>query len=388
VFDDAGLGGQNSDLNLFWKNVLLALAELALNEIGDLDIVVLNRTNRLNIAGLRSASFPSLPSYLPYFALDRSLVAKACASLKADVYISSYFGFAPGTPSLQAAFETLPTTNRPEDLSDHRLEEKLSRLAADQVVVASERDYRNSESLDEMPKIAGLSFVRSGIDTRIFCGRSTSEIKSFREDVKIHGEYVVIVGDRYPTAENSHVSAFFESLALMESSDFGIVVLDGEPLSDLEKFVCGSLGIRLIRITLQDDDLAVCYAGAAAVVQLSLTTGRRNAPVEALSCGTPVICLSSAFRSPLADPYLLIVVGEASAANIHSLLVDARSTLWRAKIKEFQKIVTDQFSWKSTARDVLDAAQRAIDNFESPTQRAKRDFIAEYDQHALVQQRG
>lgn len=109
-----------------------------------------------------------------------------------------------------------------------------------------------------------------------------------------------------------------------------------------------------------DSDLAALYSGALAFVYPSLYEGFGLPPLEAMQCGTPVVCSDrSSLPEVVGDAGLLVDPDDipGMAAAICRLCQDAglRSHLAR-KSRERSR----QFSWQRCAHDTVAAYRRAL----------------------------
>lgn len=103
-----------------------------------------------------------------------------------------------------------------------------------------------------------------------------------------------------------------------------------------------------------DSDLAYLYRRAYALVQPSLMEGFGLPPVEAMACGTPVLCSTAGSLPEVvgeAGLYFDPTDIEAMTESIHSLLSDPseRERLARRALDRSR-----QFTWDSAARSLLD----------------------------------
>src|SRR5947199_1885088 len=102
-----------------------------------------------------------------------------------------------------------------------------------------------------------------------------------------------------------------------------------------------------------DSDLALLYHGALALVYPSLYEGFGLPILEAMSCGTPVICSNTSSMPEVAGDAALLVdplnVGEMAAA----IAGVAESNSLREQLRHRGRLRADSFSWQRTARQTL-----------------------------------
>jgi glycosyltransferase involved in cell wall biosynthesis len=116
--------------------------------------------------------------------------------------------------------------------------------------------------------------------------------------------------------------------------------------------------VRLLHYV-PDADLAGLYSGARALAFPSLYEGFGFPVLEAMACGTPVICSNTASLPELAgDAALLVDPTDTSALASAIVRVLSDSALRAALIAKGLAQVR-QFSWARTARETLEVLERA-----------------------------
>lgn len=134
------------------------------------------------------------------------------------------------------------------------------------------------------------------------------------------------------------------------------------PLFPDPRPVASELGItdQIICRFIEEEDKPAIYSGASVFVFPSLYEGFGLPPLEAMSCGTPVVCSN---RTSLPE-----VVGDAAITlnpdNLHELVeamysVMTNSTL-RADLQARSLKRAAQFNWRKTATETLATFQEAI----------------------------
>ena len=109
-----------------------------------------------------------------------------------------------------------------------------------------------------------------------------------------------------------------------------------------------------------DADLAPLYSGALAFVYMSLEEGFGLPPLEAMQCGTPVICSNaSSLPEVVGDAGILVDSNDETAVSdaLERIAGDAelRASLSAASLKQ-----AETFSWQKHTRSTLDAYRLAI----------------------------
>lgn len=117
---------------------------------------------------------------------------------------------------------------------------------------------------------------------------------------------------------------------------------------------------------IEEEDKPAVYSGASLFVSPSLYEGFGLPPLEAMSCGAPVVCSN---RSSLPE-----VVGDAAITvdpdNLHALVDAMRRVLsddaLQADLRARSLQRARQFSWKKTAEETLAVYEETLAKAASP----------------------
>jgi glycosyltransferase involved in cell wall biosynthesis len=111
----------------------------------------------------------------------------------------------------------------------------------------------------------------------------------------------------------------------------------------------------------RDEDLPLVYAAARALLYPSRYEGFGLPPLEAMACGTPVVCSNRTSLPEVVGDATLLIDPEQPESFVGALRkVNQESTRWELVKKGLVRAQT--FSWQSTAKQV---AQRVLGASES-----------------------
>ncbi|MGB9631692.1 MAG: glycosyltransferase family 4 protein [Chloroflexaceae bacterium] len=126
----------------------------------------------------------------------------------------------------------------------------------------------------------------------VFTPRSADQVRATCERLEINMPYVLCVGTIEPRKNLSRVMEAFAQLRMRGFSHHLVLVGSAGPLAAPILTAATRLGLDdSIHFTgfVADEDLAALYSGATAFVYPSLYEGFGLPPLEAMSCGCPVI---------------------------------------------------------------------------------------------------
>lgn len=177
-------------------------------------------------------------------------------------------------------------------------------------------------------------------------------IKAFRERHGLTRPYILTVGTVEPRKNLPLLISAFERLNLFD----GDLVLAGglgwkyQPI--LERIDSSPRANRVRRLGhVPDDDLPSLYAGAELFVLTSFYEGFGLPPVEAMACGTPVICSSGGALPEIAGRAARIVTSFDVDEWTSAISAAISDSSLRASLRQAGAERASQFKWKTTAAE-------------------------------------
>jgi glycosyltransferase involved in cell wall biosynthesis len=249
-----------------------------------------------------------------------------------------------------------------------RLARRLRRLAwvcrrARLVIAVSEHSKRECvEMLDVSPE--RVVVVPQGVERHFVPTPANDEV--VRSRLGVRSPYFLYVGgaDAHKNLEGL-LEAFRRFRA--DDADGHELAVVGNPLEGAEPRNPPDR-VRFLGFV-ADEDLPALYRGARAFATLSLHEGFALPVVEAMACGTPVICASnSAFPETVGDAGLMVGATDPQEAA-RAMCAIVRSSGLAQRLRELGLERAAQYTWDATARGTLDAYRRALAD-PSPTRGA------------------
>ncbi len=216
---------------------------------------------------------------------------------------------------------------------------------AARVITDSENSKRDFLELVDYPADR-VRVVHLGIDPAF---RPLTDTDAIRKRYKLPDHFILHVGHTLPYMNIEG------TLRALEHLDVPLVKIGGD-FSSEQNTLIDQLRLRsriqhLGRISLAD--LPAVYNSASALLYIPLYAGFGLPPLEAMACGTPVICSNrGSLPEIVGDAAIVVNPDDAkSAADAVSKLI--ADTKLRESYRERGLLNTQRFSWEKTARETL-----------------------------------
>lgn len=231
---------------------------------------------------------------------------------------------------------------------------------SDRIICVSEQTRRDAERLYHVPD-AKLRVIYEGVDPRFHRVTDPAMLSHARERYQLPERFILAVGTIEP---RKNLSTLFDAYAaLLKDSSAHLQ----SPVSNLNVVVAGKQG-WLVESTLQavrarglegkvqftgyvaDEDLPALYTLAEVFAFPSVYEGFGLPPLEALACGTPVVCSNaSSLPEVMGDAGLLVAPTDAQAwmLALGRALTDASL---RRDLAERGPRQAARFTWADAAR--------------------------------------
>jgi len=308
-------------------------------------IVVLDRAGTApKIPGIR---YRLLPAYdYNNTDADRQILQQVCDEEAADLFISSYYTTPTTTPSVFMAYDMIPEVmgwdmNNPMWQVKHQGIQNASAYLA-----ISENTARDLVRFFPEITLESVKVALCGV-TDNFSPASQQEVNSFRTKYGISKPYFMIVS----IGGYKNTILFLEAFARLDSKQaFDIVCTGAGGLLDeeLRRYTSGS---TVHMLQLSDEELAIAYSGAVALIYPSKYEGFGLPVLEAIACGCPVITCPNASIPEVAGKATLYVqdddVEEMANALCEIQKPSVRKSLITAGLEQAKK-----FSWANMAKVV------------------------------------
>ena len=253
------------------------------------------------------------------------------------------------------------------ECADERLRGHLERVVpisvreADYVTADSENTRNDLMTLLDVPP-ERVEVVYSGVDRRFRPIADEAAHEAARRKYGLNFPFMLYVGTIEPRKNLRRLLKAYRIFRQQGRAQHKLVLAGGlgwlyqDILHDVEELVAEQEVVYLGRIP--DDDLPVLYSLSDAFVFPSLYEGFGLPPLEAMACGTPVICSNtSSLPEVVGDAGILVppedVDGLALAMGALLNEPERRAVLGRRALERAQ-----QFTWEAAAERVLSIYRR------------------------------
>ncbi len=231
-----------------------------------------------------------------------------------------------------------------------------SARVARRVVAVSKATAHDLRVLNGVPE-EKIRVVYSGVDNLLHPVDNPEEITALRSRFGIHDPYILHVGRVQP---RKNLSRLVEAFAQIRDTLNGLtLVLAGRELRDHRPLLAhikrlGLTGQVILPGYVPDEDLPALYSGASVYAFPSLYEGFGFPVLEAMACGTAVVCSNTSSLPELVGNAALMFAPTDTAALADAL----RRLLTDAALRQdliargFERVKC--FSWEASARATLD----------------------------------
>ena len=240
--------------------------------------------------------------------------------------------------------------------------------AAEAVIAVSECSQRDAVRLYGTPADK-IHVIPEGVDAR-FKLVSQQQVDRVRAKYHLPGQFILSVGTIEP---RKNLSILFEVLAFRREQ--GLItwplVVAGKPGWLYEPILARvtELGLQdLVQLTgfFPDDDLPALYNAATLLAMPSRYEGFGLPVLEAMACGTPVVCSNTSSLPEVAGEAALLASPDDARAWAEAIAGVMSDEALRSRLRRRGFNQATRFSWEQAARRTADLYRHIVRRPSSP----------------------
>ena len=351
LLDDIFFGEADTGIARLWRAVLLCYKNNPhIVQSRNLDLWILNRTDKLNNFDFPSIDFPEYDHAHP--AVDRQLFSKVLKQNEFRLFVSTYLTFPIGTPSLMVVYDLIPEVFKFNTASRGWLERCMQIIHASKFLCISENTRRDLLSFYNTVVESDAVTVNPGLDRNQFVRSSDTEVDMFKNKHSLTN-YVAFIGSRNGESGYKNGDLLFRVLEKKRYENLTFFFVGGDPLSSRENTILNNAKVRYIHERLDDNEWVKCLSGADFLLYPSLYEGFGLPPLEALAVGTPaVICDTSSLRESVRD--LGIFIDGYNPEDLMEILDAGICEEVRSRIQMQGPLWAKKYVWENMATELAD----------------------------------
>ncbi|GCL36873.1 glycosyl transferase, group 1 [Sphaerospermopsis reniformis] len=328
-----------------WKSLL---QEWANNEFAQ-HIIILDRdATAPKIAGIR---YRTIPQYdYRNTETDKQMLQQICNEEGAELFISSYYTTPITKPSVFMAYDMIPEVLG-ANLNEPMWREKHHAIKhASAYIAISQNTARDLSRYFPNIAVESITVAHCGV-SNTFSPANPLQINTFKHRYGINKPYFLLAGN---LADYKNQILFLKAFSKLPNSyEFDIIFtgFGGVFPPELRDYTSGS---AVHQLRLSDEELAIAYSGAVALVYPSKYEGFGMPIVEAMACGCPVITCHNSSMPEVAGE-AAIYVKENDVDAMANALISVQNHNLRASLITAGLAQAQKFSWTKMADKVSSA---------------------------------
>jgi alpha-1,3-rhamnosyl/mannosyltransferase len=194
-----------------------------------------------------------------------------------------------------------------------------------------------------------------------FVPPSRSAVDAVRQKYQLPAEYVLYLGSNKPHKNLTMLVRGLAQAQVAKSKSALVIAGPWDARYPEARAIAEESSARIYFVgAVEDADLPALYAGATLFVFPSLYEGFGLPPLEAMACGTPVVCSNtSSLPEVVGEAALTVNPRDATEiANAITHVLDDAGL--RDRLRERGLARAAQFSWEHTARETLQVYRDVI----------------------------
>ncbi|MBH8556283.1 FkbM family methyltransferase [Nostocaceae cyanobacterium CENA357] len=282
--------------------------------------------------------------------LDREMLQQVCDEEGVDLFISSYYTTPTTTPSVFMAYDMIPEVMG-WDMNNPMWQEKHQGIqhASAYIAISEHTAHDLTNCFSDISK-ESVTVAYCGV-SNTFSPAESQDINAFKNKYGITKPYFLSVGGG-SGYKNSVL--FFKAFSQLASSSGFDIVCTGSSGLLVPEFRAYTSGSTVQMLQLSDEELAIAYSGAVALVYPSKYEGFGMPVIEAMACGCPVITCPNASIPEVAGE-AAIYINDDDVNGLANALCEVQKPSVRKSLIAAGLAQAQKFSWSKMAEIVSSA---------------------------------
>jgi glycosyltransferase involved in cell wall biosynthesis len=357
-----------------WSTILVDMAQSK-----DLDIYFLDRGNAPSIDGVTFIPFIKYTD--SQTALDSKEIQSICDSYHIDIFTSTYYTSALTTPMVMMVYDMIPELLNYDLSARPWMEKEITISYAYNYLCISNNTKKDLLALYPEIPAHKVSMAYCGVDENVFYPRDETTITSFKDQYGLNKDYYILVGSRGEPGNYKNSHLFFDAIKELEG-DFDVLCVGGEKIIDETVLSKLPTGVHCKQLRLTDNELALAYGGALALVYPSLYEGFGMPVIEAMAASCPVITTNHGSLAEAAGDAGITLSGTC-VKEMTIALKKVRNYEARNELKKMGVAHAQSFKWEKMAKQLEKDVKQLHKDFANCNE--AKLFLQEWKQLRLLQ---
>lgn len=281
---------------------------------------------------------------------DQQMLQQICDEFGASLFISSYYTTPITTPSVFMAYDMIPEVmgwdlNNPMWREKHRaIQQASAYIAISQNTAIDLTQYFTDIKTED------ITVAHCGVKEN-FSPATSEAIRDFKYKYGLTKPYFILVGAGSGYKNSILFFKAFSQIASHYGFDIVLTGSGGVLAPEYRAYTSGSI---VHTLQLSDEELAVAYSGAVALVYPSKYEGFGMPIIEAMACGCPVITCPNASIPEVAGE-AAIYINDDDVDGLANAICEVQKPAIRQSLITAGLAQAQKFSWSRMA-DIVSSA--------------------------------
>lgn len=259
------------------------------------------------------------------------------------------------------SFEKYPQFAAPSNQTFLSAEVKKSVKRSSYIATISQNSKEEIAGFYDYP-VENIGIFYPAVDTDRWYKRSKTAIELCKKQYDLPKKYILFVGNIEPRKNLIKLLQAYEKLPEILREEYKLLLVgakgwqDGEIHQTISHINKSGSYVIMPSSYVTDEDLPSVMSGASLFVYPSLYEGFGIPPIEAMSCGVPVVTANNSSLPEAAGDAAMMVeaLSTDSIAEAMKKVLESKALQERLVVRGYEQV--EKFSWDKTASAFIDTA--------------------------------